>query len=120
MNYTCVCCGVKISPLDIRNKIRAHEHEVSSFYSVSIDLIKSPTRASHVVEARHELWYRMVALEGRSSKWAANWTGHDHSSVLYGVKHYAGMLHGTPRDASLKDIRQAAQAPLLKLMEEAA
>jgi chromosomal replication initiation ATPase DnaA len=120
MAYTCACCGVKIPPAEARSRVVAHEREVLEFYRVTRKMIEAPTKAPFVVSARHELWYRLVAIENRSTSWAGNWTGgHDHTTVLNGVRRHSNMLYDTGMHTPLAEIRSAAQAPLLKLMEVA-
>lgn len=90
------------------------------FAGVSFEDIASPSRKPAISIARRAYWYFLVIEEGWSLPKAGRYTGHHHTSPLKGVQKYAAEHLGTDPKATLEDIRQAAQAPLLKLMEEAA
>jgi|TARA_X000001316_G_C920639_1_gene34825 hypothetical protein len=85
-----------------------------------LSYIMTPCNKREAVEARWAFWFYLVIEEGWSLTRSARRIKYDHTTVLYGLRKYAAEHLGTDPKATLEDIRQAAQAPLLKLMEEAA
>jgi chromosomal replication initiation ATPase DnaA len=86
------------------------------YADVSFSEIACQTKNRIIVRHRWAFWYHLVVRCDWTLPMAGRRTGHDHTTVLYGVRKHAEEVLGTDADAGLEDIRQAAQAPL----EEAA
>lgn len=89
------------------------------FAGVPLETIMTPCKRQPWVRARWAFWYHLVIVEGWSLPRAARRVKYDHTTVLYGLRRYAAETLGTDMGFTLADIRQAAQAPLLELMEVA-
>ena len=62
---------------------------------VTAEQIRSRSRAAHVVRARWLAWADMVA-NGASYSEIGRLTGHDHASVMYGVRRIAQQKESAP------------------------
>lgn len=60
--------------------------QVAARHNLPTVAILGKRRQRHIVQARWEFWYLLRTELGWSYPRIAEFTGHDHSSVLYGVK----------------------------------
>jgi len=89
------------------------------YADVSVSDVACQDKRPVIVRLRWAFWFHLTAIAGWSLPMAGLRTGHDHTTVLYGIRKHAAEHFGTDPQAGLETIRSAAQAPLLKLMEVA-
>ena len=96
----------------------AHKH------GVSYAQVLGQSKKREVVRARQEFWLELVLGLGYSLPKAGRVTGgHDHTTVLYGIRKFGVDHLGTAEKAGIEDIRAAwilSDLPSLAEVQEAA
>lgn len=63
---------------------------ISELSGISVEAIRGPQKAVHVVRARHWAMYEARRYSGRSLPQIGHWLGgRDHSTVIYGIRRHA-------------------------------
>jgi hypothetical protein len=102
----CECCGQIISkyPTDVVEK---QLRIIESLYGLSLKDIKNHDKRPEIVQARQHFWFLLCVEDSWSFPRLGKKTGHDHTTVIYGVKMFAHYLLGTPKRSSLRAIIKA-------------
>lgn len=91
-----------------------HRHlaEVCAAHGLFREQLNGHSKRRNLAVARHELWFRLVILEGFSLPEAGRIRGarYHHTSVLHGVRKVATETLETSPKATLDQIRKAWQA----------
>ena len=83
-------------------------------------LVRQASKSAEMVRARQAFWFQLTIVEGMSYPQAARRTGHDHTSVLYGVRQYAAREFGIHPRSKREDILAAWRASVAKQATEQA
>lgn len=102
----CNCCGQVITKHTGEAGER-HLRTIDALYGVTFDDIKGHNKTSYIVEARQHFWFLLCVEDEWSFPRAGKKTGHDHTTVVYGVKKFARELLGTHKRASIQTIVKA-------------
>jgi chromosomal replication initiation ATPase DnaA len=86
---------------------RRHMAEVCAAHGLTREQMRGWNKTQKHVNARKDLWFRLVIIEQWSLPEAGRMTRKDHTTVLYGLRRYAAEILGTPPKASLAEIREA-------------
>lgn len=90
-----------------------HRHiaEICAIHGLFREQLNGHCKTQKIADARHELWFRLVILEGFSLPKAGRIRGteYHHTSVLHGVRKVASETLNTPYEATLAQIREAWQ-----------
>ena len=84
--------------------------EVCAAHGLTREQMRGWSKTQKHVNARKDLWFRLVIVEGWSFPEAGRMTRKDHTTVLYGLRRYAAEMLGTPPKARLDEIREAWHA----------
>ena len=98
--------------LTLINDQPGHRHmaEVCAAHGLTREQMRGWNKTQKHVNARKDLWFRLVIVEGWSFPEAGRMTRKDHTTVLYGLRRYAAEMLGTPPKARLDEIREAWHA----------
>jgi chromosomal replication initiation ATPase DnaA len=118
----CECCAQRIeqSTFGLTERVM---RDVCWRHGVTRDDLEARKKGQRFVRARHDFWFRLVILHGKSLPQAAFCLGKDHTTVLSGVRRFSHIEYGTERDASLDEIRATVigmHKAKLEIVEEAA
>lgn len=118
----CDCCAQRIeqSTFGLTERVM---REVCWRHGVTRKDLEGRCKGQKFVRARHDFWFRMVILHGKSLPQAAIPIRKDHTTALKGIQRFAHVEHGTDLDASLDEIRAAvveAYKVKLEIVEDAA
>lgn len=118
----CECCAQRItqSTFGLTERVM---RDVCLRHDVTREDLESRKKGQRFVRARQDYWFRLVVLHGKSLPQAAFTLGKDHTTVLSGVRRFSHIEYGTPKDASLEEIRAAvigAHKVELEIVEAAA
>lgn len=102
-------------------KIQHHIHQTAKTYGIKPRDLTGPSKAQKHVMPRHRLWLDLLCdpIDHRPDgspiyrslpAVARFFDDRDHTTVLYGARRACAELYGTPRKATLAQIREAVQA----------
>lgn len=84
----------------------------AEFADTQIELMKQRSKAADVVRVRNAFWFYLTIVEGVTYSQAGRVTGHDHTSVMHGVRRYAQENHGAPPKATREQLAESYMAHL--------
>lgn len=90
-----------------RGAIEKHSDTVQRLLGYSLQELKTKTKTGHMVYARQYFWLLLVVEDDWSFPRAARATGHDHTTVMYGVRKIAKELLGLKKGSSIAQIVKA-------------
>lgn len=84
-----------------------HVQTIEKLYGFSFKEIKQKTKIGHIAYARNHFWLLLCVEASWSYPRIARLTGHDHTSVLSGIRWISREFFGTPLKSSLFTITKA-------------